>query len=256
MLRWSAPRVAGSRSSSHRRSRSRTVRAASRLTQVLKCTKQIPGGADVYGCSGPSTRRLTSSTSSCSLRAPGKSPCVRKVSARLFIEVSVSGCSGPSTRRLDRRASLPAACAPQPNRPAPASVTARLFIEVSVSGCSGPSTRRRMSSVSSWSLRAPAKSPCALQRLRQVVHRGERIRVLGPQHPARMASVSSCSLRAPAKSPCADNVPARLFIERERIRVLRPQHPAAGRRAPLPAACALPPSRPARQASTLGCSSR
>ena len=66
---------------------------------------------------GPQHPAADSSVSSCSLRAPAKSPCADSVSAKLFIEVSVSGCSGPSTRRWIR-AYLPAACAPPPNRPA------------------------------------------------------------------------------------------------------------------------------------------
>ena len=41
---------------------------------------------------------MASSTSSWSLRAPARSPCVYNVWAKLFIDVRVFGCSLPSSQ--------------------------------------------------------------------------------------------------------------------------------------------------------------
>ena len=109
----------------------------------------------------------------------------------------------------------------------PCSVRARLFIEVSVSGCSGPSTRRGCRATSSCSLRAPAKSPCARRVSCQIVHRGERIRVLGPQHPAADGQRLFLQLARPRQVALRSQRLRQVVHRGERIRVLGPQHPAA-----------------------------
>ena len=62
---------------------------------------------------------------------------------------------------------------------------------VSVSGCSGPSTFCRSRSVSRCCCAASSCCPIIMERIRQVVHAGQRVGVLRPQHllpqPQRLA---------------------------------------------------------------------